>query len=157
MKMSGSALTFSSLNRNYEHLNGELENDKIMKVSQLREDVNKQKIENNSWMTVFGVESCSRNYNSEICWCKKKGKEPFKRMKKLKGQMLKANENKLLKAKDWIENVVLLRKICLLVVRLLPAPLRFRELFNLKRAGTTLAAESRASNVITHDATTMKP
>lgn len=27
----------------------------------------------------------------------------------------------------------------------------------LKRAGTTLAAESRASNVITHEATTMKP
>jgi hypothetical protein len=28
---------------------------------------------------------------------------------------------------------------------------------SLNRAGTTLAAESRASNVITHDATTMKP
>jgi len=28
---------------------------------------------------------------------------------------------------------------------------------NLKRAGTTLAAESLASNVITHAATTIKP
>lgn len=53
-----------------------------------------------------------------------------------------------------------LRKTCLLVVvRRLPGPLlRPREfVLNLKRAGTTFAAESRASNVITHDATTMKP
>lgn len=53
-----------------------------------------------------------------------------------------------------------LRKTCLLVVvRRLPGPLlRPREfVLSLKRAGTTFAAESRASNVITHDATTMKP
>lgn len=51
--------------------------------------------------------------------------------------------------------------MCLLVVvRRLPGPLlRLLPLLllNLKRAGTTFAAESRASNVITHDATTMKP
>lgn len=53
-----------------------------------------------------------------------------------------------------------LRKTCLLVVvRRLPAPLLrpLEFVLNLKRAGTTFAAESRASNVITHDATTMKP
>ena len=53
-----------------------------------------------------------------------------------------------------------LRKTFLLVVvRRLPGPLLRPRVFvlNLKRAGTTFAAESRASNVITHDATTMKP
>ena len=53
-----------------------------------------------------------------------------------------------------------LRKICLLVVRRPPLSTIGRPLelvLTLKRAGTTFAAESRASNVITHEATTIKP
>lgn len=53
-----------------------------------------------------------------------------------------------------------LRKICLLVVRRPPFSTIGRPLelvLTLKRAGTTFAAESRASNVITHEATTIKP
>lgn len=58
-----------------------------------------------------------------------------------------------------VEKSLFLRKICLLVVvlRLPVPPFRLRPPLSLKRAGTTLAAESLASNVITHDATTMKP
>jgi hypothetical protein len=52
----------------------------------------------------------------------------------------------------------ILRKICLLVVRPLLRPLLLPpEPLTLKRAGTTFAALSRASNVITQLATTIKP
>jgi hypothetical protein len=63
--------------------------------------------------------------------------------------------------KEILKNIfVFLRKICLLVVLRLPVPPALRPrppLLSLKRAGTTFAALSRASKVITQDATTMKP